>query len=390
MEVITIDIDGQQFEKQESDPDGNCLLYTLLNYLNAKGIDPFLDRGVNGRDVRAYRQFLFETIFEDSILRALQQEAVSKQKDDYLDDCAWLTTDILPLVLGLYPQIERIYVFDRRFMAWNSFTRDGDRVKQEPVTTSFNFTDRMMMMQYTGSHFDLLKPENERVVVKRKRPREEEAFDDASNAARILDDLKNEILLLNQLANDTLLSEKDRSNYRKQLAEKQKDLPILARNAANKRAKYNEISKEIIEKQEEKEKLSRRLHDIENELANLTYVEKTTSKDNILKQVRQEKKILYREMNNIQEALQKMRDGSSSDDAIPIDDKEEEGSSSDDAIPIDDKEEEGSSQTNSQTTESDGTSSDNAITIKDDSSDDERKEDLIQNRSVMSLSRMRL
>ena len=47
------------------------------------------------------------------------------------------------------------------------------------------------------------------------------------------------------------------------------------------------------------------------------------------------------------------------------------------------------SQTNSQTTESDGTSSDNAITIED-ASDDERKEDLIQNRSLMSLSRMRL
>jgi len=384
---MEVTIDGQQFEKQKSDPDGNCLLYTLLNYLNAKGIDPFLrkgvnakgidpflDRGVNGRDTKAYRKFLFKTEFKDSILRALQQEAVSKQKPDYLDDCAWLTTDILPLVLGLYPQIERIYVFDWRFMAWNSFTRDGDRVKQEPVTTSFNFTDRMMMMQYTGNHFDLLKPNKERVVVKRKRPREEEAFDDAINAAKILDDLKNEILSLQQLANDTLLSEKDRSNCRKQLAEKEQKLPILARNAANKKAKYNVISKEIIEKQDEKDKLSKRLYDIENELKNLTYVEKTTSKDNILKQVRQEKKILYREMNNIQEALQKMRDGSSSDDAIPIDDKEEEGSS----------------QTNSQTTESDGTSSDNAITIKDDSSDDERKEDLIQNRSVMSLSRMRL
>lgn len=371
MEEVTID--GQQFIKQKSDPDGNCLLYTLLNYLDAKGIDPFVGVRVNGRDVRSYRQFLFETIFESTFLRRLQQEAVSKQKDDYLDDCAWLTTDVLPLVLGLYPQIERIYVFDKRFMAWNSFTRDGDRVKQEPVTTSFNFTDRMMMMQYTGTHFDLLKPNKKRVVVKRKRPREEEAFDDAINAAKILDDLKNEILSLQQLANDTLLSEKDRSNCRKQLAEKEQKLPILARNAANKKAKYNVISKEIIEKQDEKDKLSKRLYDIENELKNLTYVEKTTSEDNILKKVREQKNKLYREMNNIQEALQKMRDGSSSDDAIPIDDEEEEGSS----------------QTNSQTTESDGTSSDNAITIED-ASDDERKEDLIQNRSVMSLSRMRL
>ena len=369
-----VTIGGQQFEMQKSDPDGNCLLYTLLNYLNAKKIDPFVGVSVNGRDVRSYRQFLFETDFEDSILKALQQEAVSKQKPNYPDDCAWLTTDILPLVLGLYPQIERIYVFDMRFMAWSSYAFDGNRVKQELVTTSFNFTDRMMMILFTGNHFDLLKPENERVVVKRKRPREAEAFDDASNAARILDDLNNEILSLKQLANDTLLSKKDRSNYRKQLAEKQKELPFLARNAANKRAKYYEISKEITEKQDEKDKLSKRLYDIENELKNLTYVEKTTSEDNILNKVREQKNKLYREMNNIQEALQKMRDGSSSDDAIPIDDEEEEGSS----------------QTNSQPTESDGTSSDNAITIEDASDDEEKSGNLIQNRSLMSLSRMRL
>lgn len=371
MEVITID--GQQFEKQVSDPDGNCLLYTLLNYLNAKGIDPFLGRGVNRRDARAYRQFLFETNFESTFLQDLQQVAVSKQKPNYLDDCAWLTTDILPLVLALYPQIEKIYVLDMRDESWSSYSFDGNRVKQEPVTTSFNFTDSMMMMRYTGSHFDLLKPENKCVEVKRKRPREEEAFDDASNAARILDDLKNEIVTLQKLANDTSLSEKQMLFLKTELEKKQQELPILATNAANKKAKYNEISKEIIEKQDEKDKLSKRLHDIENELKNLTYVEKTTSIDNILKKVREQKNKLYQEINNIREALQKMRDGSSSDDAIPIDDEEE-----------------GSSQTNSQTTESDGTRSDNAIPIEDASSDDERKEDLIQNCSLMSLSRMRL
>ena len=48
------------------------------------------------------------------------------------------------------------------------------------------------------------------------------------------------------------------------------------------------------------------------------------------------------------------------------------------------------SQTNSQTTESDGTSSDNAILIEDASDDEEKSGNLIQNRSVMSLSRMRL
>ena len=375
MEVITID--GQTFQLQKSKGDGNCLLHTLLNYLNAKRIDPFLGgRGVNRSDVRAYRQFLLDTNFESTFLQDLQREAVSKQKLDYLDDCAWLTTDILPLVVALYPQIEKIYVLDKRDESWSSYSFDGNRVKQQPVTTSFNFTDRMMMIQFTGSpisHFDLLKPENKCVEVKRKRPREEEAFDDASNAARILDDLKKEIVTLKKLANDTTLSEKQMLFFKTELEKKQQELPILATNAANKKAKYNEISKEIIEKQDEKDKLSKRLHDIENELQNLTYVEKTTSIDNILKKVREQKNKLYQEINNIREALQKMRDGSSSDDAIPIDDEEE-----------------GSSQTNSQTTESDGTRSDNAIPIEDASSDDERKEDLIQNRSLMSLSRMRL
>ncbi len=59
-----VTIGGQQFIKTRSCGDGNCFLYTLLNYLNAKGIDPFLDMVPleQQTSVQVYREFLVKDL----------------------------------------------------------------------------------------------------------------------------------------------------------------------------------------------------------------------------------------------------------------------------------------------------------------------------------------
>ena len=354
MEEVTLN--GQTFQLQKSEGDGNCLLHTLLNYMEKRDIDPFRGVPVKDKSVFGYRNYLLTTNFKDSILQKLQQQAQSRQRGDYTKDCQWLTTDILPLVVALYPQIEKIYVLDRRYKSWSSYSFDGKRVKQQPVRTSFNFTDGMMMMQYTGNHFDLLKPINNRVVIKRKRSAEEELLYDADDALKELDDVNNQILTYKTLANDKSVPEADRILYEDLLAKEQQRLPELQKEVVLKKARYNNKIDKMIKKQEEKEKLSLELKYIESQLETYKYLEKVASVDKTSK-----KKELYEEIDSIKNALEKLKDGSSSDDAISV--EEDSGS-------------EKNSQTNSQPT---------------DVSDDETKgEYLIQNRSLMSLSRMRL
>ena len=371
-----VTINGQQFIKTSICGDGNCFLSTLLKFMQQQGIDPFLKKvPFEQQSTQAYRIFLltelqkFDFIAEKQKLdkkkwAKLKTDIENTVKDkDLLKNNKWLPSDFLKLIVVIYKKIDEVYVVDisneRKNVLWTRYAVKEGIAKEELVERNFNITKKTLLIKFTGIHYDLLTAteEQQEVVVKRKRSAEEESFDEVSNAAKKQRKIMGDILSLETIENDTLLSETQRSEVTQQLAKKKKELQEVSNLVFRKKASYDNMTQDKFDRND----LEARLQRSKEELQNLQFLKKEKlDVENEINRVNKRIEQIQRELRMKQQKL-------------------------DDEKTVDLRAEDESQGTNSQTN-----SSDNAITIEDASDDEEKSGNLIQNRSLMSLSRMRL
>ena len=310
-----VTIGGQQFIKTRSCGDGNCFLYTLLNYLNAKGIDPFLDMVPleQQTSVQVYREFLVKDLDKfDNIGQRLKEDKWKTLKRELendvktihlLKDRIWFPASFLKLIVTIYNKIDEVYLVEgnnqRRNVSWSRFAVVDKVAKRMLVRSDFKVTTETLIIlftktfynrkEYTG-HYDLLTATTNVVKVTTETP--------------------------------------EQKMKRKYGVWFEHESLTFELNAC-----YDELKN-----LEELEKLDNNIYDIDNK-------EIQNKINRVNKRIEQ----IQRELRIKQQKL-------------------------DDKKTVDLTSEDESQGTNSQTTES----------------DDERKVDLIQNRSLMSLSRMRL
>lgn len=329
---MEVTIGGQQFIKTSSCGDGNCFLYTLLEFMQQQRIDPFLKMVPfeQQTSVQVYREFLVTDLdkFNKIGLQRLEKDKWKTLKTrlendiktrNLLKDRMWFPAIFLKLIVTIYEKIDEVYLVEknnrRQNVSWSRFAVVDNVAKRKLVWSNFNVTKETLIIlftktfyndkQYTG-HYDLLTATTKVVKVTTETPEQKMKR-------------KHEV----QFRNEALTIELNACYY--ELLNLQYTLDNFNNNSY-------EIDKEEIQNQINR--VNKRIEQIQRELR--------------MKQ-------------------QKL------DDEKTVD------------LTSEDESQGTNSQTNSQTTESDS----DVITIEN-ASDDERKEDLIQNRSLMSLSRMRL
>ena len=332
---MEVTIDGQQFIKTISCGDGNCFLYTLLEFMQQQQIDPFLKKVPleQQTSVQVYREFLVTDLDKfneiglqrlkkdkwETLKRELENDVITR---NLLKDRIWFPASFLKLIVTIYNKIDEVYLVEknnqRQNVSWSRFAVVDKVAKRIMVRSDFNVTTETLIILFTKTfynrkeytaHYDLLTATTNVVKVTTETPEQK---------------MKRKYGIW--FEHESLTFELN--------------------------ACYDELKN-----LEELEKLDNNIYDIDKK-----EIQNKINKVN--KRIDQ----IQRELRMKQQKL---------DDEKTVD------------LTSEDESQGTNSQTNSQTTESDGTSSDNAITIED-ASDDERKEDLIQNRSLMSLSRMRL
>ena len=164
--------DGQRFRVYSNDAGGNCLLYTLQQFLQLRKIR---DSGLSVKDLR--RKLLVRM---DDLVSAPRKNISNWQKikeqvkrdfrqrgTPYLNDCDWLISDTFLLVVGHYEDIENVYVLDMSQadkVSWRSFSvgrkRTGDEnfLKILQLSEAFPVTEKDMVVRFTRNHFELMEP----------------------------------------------------------------------------------------------------------------------------------------------------------------------------------------------------------------------------------------
>ena len=123
-------IDGQEFIVYRNDAGGNCLLYTLQQFLQLRGIR---DSGLSVRDLRQkllVRMDELESAPRKNIsnwqqIKEQLQRDFSQRNSSYMNDCDWLISDTFLLVVGHYDEIANVYVLDMSNtdnVSWRSFS----------------------------------------------------------------------------------------------------------------------------------------------------------------------------------------------------------------------------------------------------------------------------
>jgi len=332
---MEVTIDGQQFIKTSSCGDGNCFLYTLLEFMQQQRIDPFLDMVSieQQTSVQVYREFLVTNLdkFNKIGLQRLKEDKWKTLKlelendvktRNLLEERIWFPASFLKLIVTIYKEIDEVYLVEennqRQNVSWSRFAVVDKVAKRMLVRSDFNVTKETLIILFTKTfykrrkeytaHYDLLTATTNVVKVTTETPEQKMKR-------------KHEV----QFRNEALTIELNACYY---------------------------------------EKLS--LQNILDNSDNNSYDIKKEEIQNQINKVEVRIKQIQRELRMKQQKL---------DDEKTVD------------LTSEDESQGSNSQTNSQPTERDG----DVIVIEDAISDDEEKSgNLIQNRSVMSLSRMRL
>jgi hypothetical protein len=164
--------DGQTFRVYSNDAGGNCLLYTLQQFLQLRKIR---DSGLSVQDLR--RKLLVRM---DDLVSAPRKNISNWQKikeqiqrdfrnrgSSYVNDCEWLISEAFLLVVGHYDEIANVYVLDMTEadnVSWSVFfvgkkrNADVNILKNLPVTKAFQVTEKDMVVRFTRNHFELMEP----------------------------------------------------------------------------------------------------------------------------------------------------------------------------------------------------------------------------------------
>ena len=161
-----VTIDGQQFIMTSSCGDGNCFLYTLLQFMQQQQIDPFLEVVPleQQTSVQVYRIFLLTDLDKFDFIRSqkldqkkwanLKKEIEETVKDnDLLKDKKWLPSDLLKLIVVIYEKIDEVYVVDvsnvRKNVFWTRYAVENGIAKEESVQSNFNITEKTLLIKFS-------------------------------------------------------------------------------------------------------------------------------------------------------------------------------------------------------------------------------------------------
>ena len=164
--------DGQTFRVYSNDAGGNCLLYTLQQFLRLRGIR---DSGLSVQDLRQKLLVRMDDLVSAARKNISNWQEIKKQiKMDfrqrgmsYVNDCDWLISDTFLLVVGHYDEIANVYVLDMTEadnVSWRSFSvgkkrnADVNVLKNRLLTKAVQVTEKDMVVRFTGDHFELMEP----------------------------------------------------------------------------------------------------------------------------------------------------------------------------------------------------------------------------------------
>jgi hypothetical protein len=165
-------LDGQKFIVKSNDAGGNCLLYTLQQFLQLRGIR---DSELLVQDLRRKLLVRMDELESAPRKNISNWQAIKEQvkrdfgqrNSSYMNDCDWLISDTFLLVVGHYDEIANVYVLDMSNtdnVSWSVFfvgkkrNADVNVLKNLPVTKAFQVTEKDMIVRFTGNHFELMEP----------------------------------------------------------------------------------------------------------------------------------------------------------------------------------------------------------------------------------------